>query len=184
MKLIKLLTMFGFLSSAIFGADLYLTSQDGLPMKGFEFQDMTVTWQHARELAPVAVNRGYPVAQYKSQDYQSGWAYDFSQNRREIRAAYRKANRIAKTGRPTVVLVTEPEWCIPCRIFEKGEVWKWVKSNQDCDSETSAMDSFPAVKSIPTLIVVNADNKELLSIPANEASIEGLKSVINEQRKK
>jgi len=184
MRLPLSLTMFAFLCKAAFGADLYLTSQDGLPMKGFEFQDMTVTWQHARELAPVAVNRGYPVAQYKSQDYQSGWAYDFSQNRREIRAAYRKANRIAKTGRPTVVLVTEESWCIPCRKFKLTETWKWISKQELADYEEAEMDAFPEVKSIPTLIVVNADNKELLSIPANEASIEGLKSVINEQRKK
>lgn len=184
MKLIKLLTMFGFLSSAIFGADLYLTSQDGLPMKGFEFQDMTVTWQHARELAPVAVNRGYPVALYRDPSYPTGWGYDFSKSRREIRAAYRKANKIEKAGRPTVVLVTEESWCIPCRKFKLTETWKWISKQEVADYEEAEMDAFPAVKSIPTLIVVNADNKELLNIPANEASIEGLKSVINEQGKK
>lgn len=177
MKLPLLLLMFSLFSSFIFGADLYLTSADGLPMEGFEFQDLTVSWQSAKELKPVAVGQGYPVAQYRDSSFSSGWAYDFSKNRREIRAAYRKANKVTSKGRHTIVLVSE-DWCGPCKTFKAGEVWRWVAKEALADSEVSEMDAFPSVKSIPTVLVVDADNGIVRSIPASEATVDYLKGVL------
>lgn len=177
MKLPSLLLMFSLFTSFLFGADLYLASPDGLPMAGFEFQDLTVSWMHAKELAPAGVGHGYPVAQYRDPSYSSGWAYDFSKNRREIRAAYRKANKVEAKGRYTIVLVSE-EWCGPCKTFKSGSVWKWVAKGSLADSEVSGMDSFPSVKSIPTVLIVDADNRVVKTIPASEVTVDYLKEAL------
>ena len=160
MKLPVLLPMFSLFSRFIFGADLYLTSADGLPMTGFEFQDLTVSWMHAKELAPAGVGHGYPVAQYRDPSYSSGWAYDFSKNRREIRAAYRKANKVEAKGRYTIVW-SHAEWCGPCKVVEKNGVLKDLAKVADIEQH-DIDDSNPFNdKTIPVLRVFDADNKKL-----------------------
>jgi len=160
MKLSSLLLMFSLFSSFVFGADIYLASPDGLPMTGFEFQDLTVSWMHAKELAPVAVGQGYPVAQYRDPSFSSGWAYDFSKNRREIRAAYRKANKVEAKGRYTIVW-SHASWCAPCLSVEKAGVLKDLAKVADLEQH-DIDDSNPFNdRTIPVLRVFDADNKKL-----------------------
>jgi thiol-disulfide isomerase/thioredoxin len=160
MKLPMILLMFSLISSLVFGADIYLASPDGLPMAGFEFQDLTVSWMHAKELAPAGVGQGYPVALYKDPSFSSGWTYDFSKNRREIRAAYRKANKLKEKGRYTVVW-SHSSWCGPCKAVEKAGVLKDLSKIADIEQhdidESNPFDD----KTIPVLRVFDADNKKL-----------------------
>ena len=160
MKLPLLLLMFSLFSRFIFGADLYLTSADGLPMEGFEFQDLTVSWQSAKELKPVAVGQGYPVAQYRDSSFSSGWAYDFSKNRREIRAAYRKANKVTSKGRHTIVW-SHSSWCGPCIALEKSGLLKDLSKVADIEQHDIDESNPFNDRSVPVLRVFDADNKKL-----------------------
>lgn len=176
MKFPLLLLMFGFLTQAIFGADIYLASPDGLPIKGYEFKDLTVSWMHAKELAPIAVGRGYPVAQYKDPSFASGWAYDFSKNRREIRAAYRKANKVSSKGRYTVVWSTA-EWCGVCHQMERSGLLDSLAKVSDIEQHDIDESNPFKDTTVPVLRVFTPDNKEVAKF-VGVVTVDQVKKVI------
>jgi len=160
MRLLLPLLMFSFITKTIFGADIYLYSKDGKPMPGYELTDFNVQWLHAKHLTADGVGNGYPVAHFKDLDRSTGWVYDFSQSPREIRAAYRKANRVVKRGRHTIIFHTAT-WCGPCQAYKKSGELDRIKKVADLEV-IDIDDANPLkVEAVPTLVVFDADNKEV-----------------------
>lgn len=160
MRLPLPLLMFAFLSRAIFGADIYLYSKDGKPIQGYEFSDLTTEWVHAKNLHASGVGYGYPVAHYRDPTRTSGYVYDFSKSPREIRASFRKANRVVNKGRYTIVYHTA-SWCGPCQAYKRSGELERIKKVADLEvidiDDTNPFE----VSSVPSLVVMSADNEEV-----------------------
>lgn len=160
MKLPMLLTVFTLISRLLYGTDIYLYSPDGKPISGFELQDFSVEWKHAKHLSPQGVGKGYPVSHYRDPTSSTGWAYDFHKTPREVRAAYRKANSITEPGRMTSVFV-HAEWCGPCKRMKRDGIIKDLLDLGDVE-EHDIDESNPFDDSnVPVLRLFDADNHQI-----------------------